>query len=148
MFKRIIIFVTILSLIFYSLGCSSKSLITVDKLKQDPKYKIAMVVTNKGIVYEFKLDKFVYANLRNNNIEGITKGGFHVTIPISVVKTVYIYKYKPKKFRGVIPVSPAAYLLLTGILVWLKLKESCPFVYSFDGDQYIFDAEPYGGDEP
>ncbi|MGD1098635.1 MAG: hypothetical protein ABSB35_42490 [Bryobacteraceae bacterium] len=31
----------------------------------------------------------------------------------------------------------AAIILLT--------KQSCPFVYSWDGTQYVFDAEPYGG---
>jgi hypothetical protein len=40
----------------------------------------------------------------------------------------------------------SVFLTVAGISYIIALtKESCPFIYSFNGDRYIFDAEPFGG---
>lgn len=32
-----------------------------------------------------------------------------------------------------------------GAVIYAATKQSCPFVYSWDGSRWVFDAEPYGG---
>jgi len=77
-------------------------------------------------------------------VEGITDGKLFVQIPVD--KVLYVVN---KKIDGVMTFV-ATVGVLTGaalvvVLIALATKKSCPFIYSFDGTNYIFDAEPLGG---
>ncbi len=67
-----------------------------------------------------------------------------ISIPISEVELAWVKRVDPVgSFFATIGVLALAVGMV--FLVILLTKESCPFIYSFDGEKYIFDAEPYGG---
>jgi hypothetical protein len=66
-----------------------------------------------------------------------------VSIPLSEVELVWVRSEDPGLTFLSIMGGIAAATLVAGLIIMLT-KESCPFIYSFDGEQYIFDAEPYG----
>jgi hypothetical protein len=75
-----------------------------------------------------------------------------VSIPISEISFVWVETVKevekidPGRNFGtfvVIPIAVCTALITVNLLI--NPPESCPFIYSFDGERYIFDAEPYGG---
>jgi len=67
-------------------------------------------------------------------------------IPLSEVQTVWVER---RSLNKVGTVGLVAGIVVAGIVVTIGIiaavKGSCPFVYSWDGTQYVFDAEPYGG---
>jgi hypothetical protein len=144
MFKKIIAVMVLVCFITSLQGCYSKHQIHREQLEQHPEYRIAKVVTVDGEVIEFDTELGSGAALRGDEIEGFTKEGSFKIIPYSQVKMLYIQKLQPvETFFAVIGVSA---LMVGGIvLIILATKESCPFVYSFNGKEYVFDGEPYGG---
>jgi len=65
-------------------------------------------------------------------------------VPVSLVDQVLIQETDgTKTFLIVLGVAALAFVAVVAIV--LATKESCPFVYSYDGDTYVLDGEPYGG---
>jgi len=70
--------------------------------------------------------------------------GEPVRLPLDQVQRLWVRKSDPGKTAlAVIGVLGGAFLVTAAIAA--ATKESCPFVYSWDGTRYVFDAEPYGG---
>jgi len=139
--------VTLISFIFYLYGCYSSEEIKQEQIHKYKEYEIKSVVTIEGEVLEFVSSKTHQpAYVTDSLIIGwIQKEEYPITlkkiqIPISQVKMVSINKFN----LGTTCFVP---LLIVGGIVALAaaLKESCPFIYSFDGEKYMFDGEPYGG---
>jgi hypothetical protein len=65
-------------------------------------------------------------------------------IRIDDIQVALIEKKDPAK-TGVAVLTTPGYILWSCILLIAATKESCPFIYSFDGAKYVFDGEPYGG---
>jgi hypothetical protein len=77
-----------------------------------------------------------------------------ISIPISEVELVWIEIFTTEtqemssiKTLGL--VGPLIAVALIAMLVSQKRQKSsqgsCPYIYSYDGEKYMFDAEPYGG---
>jgi len=67
-----------------------------------------------------------------------------ISIPLKDVELVWIRKVDPGlTFLTVI--GGIGLAIGAGMLIIALMKESCPFIYSFNGEHYVFDAEPFGG---
>jgi hypothetical protein len=103
--------------------------------------KYSMIKTNDGKTY-----KVLAAEEKENSIR------FHIqlispeliSVPHAEVELLWTIKDAPLKTLVVV-LGGAALVVGAGMGLVALLKESCPFIYSFDGREYVFDAEPYGG---
>jgi hypothetical protein len=122
---------------------ASPEVILKDELVSKKDRSIAEVITDSGKIILFNTfgGKFYKAH---SALSGSTKEGKYVEVDADEILYVTVEKYYPS--RAIVG-TIGALLLFVGFVFLLALatKESCPFVYSYDGQQYVFDAEPLGG---
>lgn len=71
-----------------------------------------------------------------------------VTVPLSDIQQVWILKSgggSDLVILALVACLVGGIVIMDGISKDMDELDSCPFVYSFDGGEYVLDAEPYGG---
>lgn len=76
-----------------------------------------------------------------------------VSIPVAEVDVLWVEKLdQTRTLLVIVGIAGAIALAIIGINSLnsessssSKQNESCPFIYSFNGERFLFDAEPYGG---
>jgi len=125
-------------------GCYIRKVqkVSTADVPQPASEKIVGITTIKGEDISFDKpgasikDGRLHAFLRNSAYE----------VPLDQVQRLWVERKELSKGRTIGLVAGVVVGTL-GIIVGVvaATKQSCPFVYSWDGKQYAFDAEPYGG---
>ncbi|MBK8552290.1 MAG: hypothetical protein IPL53_14985 [Ignavibacteria bacterium] len=161
-FFKFIINILIFTFTFTTCSCYStyQSTVRPKSIEDDLNIQIVKAIMNSGLVVNLKDKNAAYISSYKDRGDVITyteiipdksseynlpvsKSAF---IPVKDIKALIIEKDE---------INPGLTVLATlGIIAGLAVligaivaatKESCPFVYSFDGKKFTFDAEPYGG---
>ena len=125
-------------------GCSVRKVqkLPVASVLQPEKEKIVGVTTIKGEDVSFDPPG---ASIANGTLSATVKKAPYA-VQLDQVQRVWVERKEKSTARtvglvAVIAVGTIA--IVAGVIA--ATKQSCPFVYSWNGTEYVFDAEPYGG---
>ena len=125
-------------------GCYNRKIqkVATADVPQPPKEKIVGVTTIRGEEVSFDNPG---ALIKDGKLSAsVNKAPYE--IPLDQVQRFWVERKELNKGRTIGLVAAVTVGTL-GIIVGVAAatKQSCPFVYSWDGTEYVFDAEPYGG---
>ena len=118
--------------------------ISLNDFMKNKTISITELILNDDKIVIFCKNSAGYYEMQKDNISGWTKDLKHVNIDFD--RVLYVNIEKSDIGLSVLATVGAIAGVAAGIfLIILALKESCPFIYSYDGEKYVFDAEPLGG---
>ncbi len=126
---------------FTSCYSTSTTVATPEEARVPTEERIIAVTTVSGQAVHFDGP----ASIARDTIFARVQGrAYHVAL--TDVERVWIERKSVNVPATIAAVIGVPLLIFTAVaLVAIATKESCPFVYSWDGSRYVFDAEPYGG---
>jgi len=150
MIKKIASIITLITFIGFTFSCATDTIKKIN-LERGESWKggnisFITVFTKSGDLYEFSKRqpaKMVGGKIVGEAIDDTGKIKT-VSIPLSEVEVVWIKKRDVGKtlIKSFSIVGGVAVLL---VIMIIASDPSCPFIYSFDGENYTLDAEPYAG---
>jgi hypothetical protein len=134
----------LLTAVLLCVSCSVMKVrkLDVSQVAQPQQERIVGITTKQGEDVQFDPPG---AMVNRDAIEAKVKNASY-TIAIQDVQRLWVERKGISAPRTIgLAVAIAAVAIGTLAAIVLLTKQSCPFVYSWDGTQYVFDAEPYGG---
>jgi hypothetical protein len=131
-------------LFFFNSGCMVNKVqkLNVAQVKQPQQEHLVGVTTKTGAEIGFDPPGGM---MNGDNIEAKVKN-MPYTVAMQDVQRLWVERRGVSAPRTIgLTVAIAAVVIGTLAAIVAATKQSCPFVYSWDGTQYVFDAEPYGG---
>lgn len=151
MLKRILVFVTLVAILNVLMGCTKTVTYSPEEFSKrvKPNTSIYQVVKKIGLIVRF-VDGGGRYFPEERIIKGSPRVGEYVEIPLDDVSQVMIKRTRVLASLALVGITAVLIVAIASAdgsssTSSSSTTESCPLIYSWDGEKFKLDAEPLGG---